>query len=187
MKVLIAGVGYYNLRDLSFGPLMLQELQKLDWPDQVELDDFSFGPIAVVQRMQDRPGYFDRVIFLAGVGRKGRVPGGLYCYRWQPAFPSNETVQQSVTEGVTGVVSLDNLLVIGEYFKVWPEEVVIIEVEPLLEDWGGEFSEPLQAMVPAIPGLVREVALSPLDLINSNPLEIMPMPLITNSHAKVTQ
>jgi hypothetical protein len=185
MKVLIAGVGYYNLRDLSFGPLMLQELQKLDWPENLEFDDFSFGPIAVVQRMQDRPGYFDRVVFLAGVGRKGRVPSGLYCYRWQSASPSNETVQQSVTEGVTGVVSLDNLLVIGDYFKVWPAEVVVIEVEPLSEDWGAEYSEPVQAVVAAVPGLVREVALGSLDQLNSNPLEIMP--LITISHPKVTQ
>lgn len=177
MAVLIAGVGYYNLRDLSLGPLMLQELQKLDWPGHLEFDDFSFGPIAVVQRMQDRPGFFDRVVFLAGVGRKGREPGGIYCYRWKSASPSNEEVQQCVTEGVTGVVSLDNLLVIGEYFKVWPEEVVVIEVEPFSEEWGAEYSGPVQAVVDAIPDLVRQVALGSVDqaVIQASPFEKMPV------------
>lgn len=184
MAVLIAGVGYYNLRDLSFGPLMLQELQKLDWPDHLELDDFSFGPIAVVQRMQDRPGYFERIIFLAGVGRPGRAPGGIYCYRWQPSSPSIEAVQQCITEGVTGVVSLDNLLVIGEYFKVWPPEVVVIEIEPALEEWGAEYSEPVQMASLAIPGLVREVALGSLDQLPVNPFDLWPvntLPIQNNS------
>lgn len=174
MAVLIAGVGYYNLRDLSVGPLMLPQLQKLDWPDHLEFDDFSFGPIAVMQRMQDRPGFFDRVVFLAGVGR-GRKPGGIYCYRWKSAFPSNAEVQQCVTEGVTGVVSLDNLLVIGEYFKVWPDEIVVIEVEPLAEDWGPDYSEPVQAAMSVLPGLIRAVALGPLNHIYADPFELMPV------------
>ncbi len=169
MKVLIASVGYYNLRDLSLGPLMLPQLQKLDWPAHLEFDDFSFGPIAVMQRMQDRPGFFDRVVFLAGVGRGGREPGSIYCYRWKSASPSNEEVQQCVTEGVTGVVSLDNLLVIGEYFKVWPNEIVVIEVEPFSEEWGDDYSEPVQAAVPVLPGLVREAALGPLHRFHDSP------------------
>jgi hypothetical protein len=30
---------------------------------------------------------------------------------------------------VTGVVSLDNLLAIGEHFRVWPREVLTVEIE----------------------------------------------------------
>jgi len=30
---------------------------------------------------------------------------------------------------VTGIISVDNLLVIGEHFGIWPREVIVIEVE----------------------------------------------------------
>ena len=46
-------------------------------------------------------------------------------------------LQERVYEGVTGVVSLDNTLVIGDYFKVWSDEVFTVEID-LPEDTFGE-------------------------------------------------
>ena len=30
---------------------------------------------------------------------------------------------------MTGIISVDNLLVIGEHFQIWPDELIVIEVE----------------------------------------------------------
>ena len=38
-------------------------------------------------------------------------------------------LQDRIYEGVTGVVSLENTLVIGDYFKVWPNEVFTVEID----------------------------------------------------------
>ena len=38
-------------------------------------------------------------------------------------------IQERIFEGVTGVVSLENTLVIGDYFKIWPKEVFTVEVD----------------------------------------------------------
>ena len=51
--------------------------------------------------------------------------------------PIHVTQQERVYEGVTGVVSLDNTLVIGDYFKVWSDEVFTVEID-LPEDTFGE-------------------------------------------------
>ena len=168
MPVLIAGVGYYQLRDLSLGPVIIPRLKSQPWPDGVEIDDFSFGPIAVMQRMQDRPGFFDRVVLLGGVGR-GRQPGQLYCYRWDAVLPPLPDIQQAVSEGATGVVSLDNVLVIGGYFKVWPAEMVIIELEPADENWGEGFSAAAQANVDRLPEVIRRLALGPIEQLPASP------------------
>lgn len=168
MNVLIGGVGYYNLRDLSIGPYLVANLKKLAWPAGVEIDDLSFGPIAVVQRLEDRPGHFDRIILVSGAGR-GRQSGQIYRYRWDGNLPSPAEIQQRVSEAVTGVISVDNLLILATYFKVLPSEVVVIEVEPADEGWGEGFSDPVGAMLEPLMELVRRSALEPIENLTNNP------------------
>jgi len=44
--------------------------------------------------------------------------------------PASElTVQERVYEAVTGIVDLENTLMIGEYFKAWPAECFTIEAD----------------------------------------------------------
>jgi|GEM_PF-5571065 len=45
MKVLIAGVGHPNLKDLSFGQVLLPHLKKQDSAKNVELENLRFGAI----------------------------------------------------------------------------------------------------------------------------------------------
>lgn len=161
-RVLVAGVGYRFLRDLSVGPLLVSTLLQQDWPPEVEIDDYSFGPIAVVQRLEDRPHYFDRIVFVATVER-GRQPGQIYCYRWGNLTLDPLEVQIRVSEAVTGVISLDNLLIICTYFGVLPAEVAVIEVEPAVQSWGEDFSEPVQVAFEALPALVRQMLTQSLD------------------------
>jgi hydrogenase maturation protease len=157
MHVLIAGVGYQFLRDLSVGPVLVPELQRLDWPAGIEIDDWSFGPIAVVQRLEAQPKAYDRIVFVSAVER-GREPGRVYCYRWQGELPDAEEIQKRVGEAVMGVISLDNLLVVCQHFGVLPADVVVVEVEPADTGWGADFTPSIQAALSEILATVRRVA-----------------------------
>ena len=101
-RVLIAGVGYRNLRDHSIGPLMVDRLSGRAFGGEahVSVEDLSFGPIAVVQRLEDDlpANPFALAIFVAGYPRAPlREPGTLACYRWDGVLPDSEEVQRAVS------------------------------------------------------------------------------------------
>ncbi|MDQ6659528.1 MAG: hypothetical protein M3Z24_01020 [Chloroflexota bacterium] len=167
-RVFIGGVGYTNLRDISVGPVIIQKLQQLDWPVGIEIDDLSLGgPIAAVHRFREAPPY-DRIVLVSAVGRT-RQPGQIYCYRWDGCLPDREEIQMRVTEAVTGIISLDNLLIIGGYFGIWPPNVVVVEVEPYDENWGPDFSEPVQAAIAPLIKAVRQAVCMQLDDLTTSP------------------
>lgn len=145
-RVLIAGVGYRNLRDFSVGPLMVDRLERHRFGGEVSVEDLSFGPIAVVQRLEDDPPErrFTLGIFVAGVPRSPlREPGSVTCYRWDRVLPADEEIQRAVTEAVTGVIALDNTVTVCGHFQVLPAEVVIVEIEPLIHEFGDDLSAPV--------------------------------------------
>lgn len=167
-RVFIGAVGYTNLRDLSVGLAVLEQLKRLECPAGVEIDDLGpGGPIAAVHRFREVPPY-DRVILVGAVGRT-RQPGQIYCYRWDGSLPDREEIQVRVAEGVTGVISLDNLLIVGGYFGIWPPDMVVVEIEPRDEDWGSEFSEPVQAAISPTIQVVQLAAIAPLEGLSTSP------------------
>jgi len=168
MPVLIACVGYRFMRDLSIGPDLVPTLDRLDWPAGVEVCDLHFGPIHMVHWLEERPAYYERIVFVAAVER-GRARGRVYCYRWNGALPDAEEIQQRVGEGITGVISLDNLLIVGGYFGIWPPDVVVVEVEPCDENWGPEFSEPIRAAINPLIKAIHEAALTSPDRFPTSP------------------
>ena len=155
---MIAGVGHPNLRDLSIGPALVPHLREMGWPEGVDVDDWSFGPIAVVQRLEDRPGYFERIVLLSAVER-GREPGSVTCFRWDGELPDAEEIQDRIGEAVMGIISLDNLLIVGEHFGAWPDDVRVVEVEPDACEFGLEFSPCIEASLDRVIGAVRDAAL----------------------------
>ena len=152
-KILIAGVGYRNLRDLSLGPVLMDRLGGDAWPAGVEVEDLSYGPVGVMHSLDER-GPYDRIIFVAGV-RRHRQPGGVYCYHWGHQLPDAEEVQARVAEAVTGVINLDNLLIIATYFGKLPRDVVVIEVEAADGGWGEGFTPQVENVVPAVIEMIR--------------------------------
>jgi Ni,Fe-hydrogenase maturation factor len=96
---------------------------------------------------------YDRIIFVAGE-RRNRQPGGVYCYHWEHQLPDPQEVQARIAEAVTGVISLDNLLIIATYFGKLPRDVVVIEVEASDDGWGDGFTPPVEA---AIPKVIEEI------------------------------
>jgi hydrogenase maturation protease len=149
VRVIVAGVGYRNLRDHSIGVAVADRLLERAWPDDVVVEDLSYNPIAVVQRLEDEPPEmrFRRAVVVAAVERGNRPPGSITTYRWDGVLPSDEEIQRAVTEAVTGVIALDNTLVVARHFGGLPDEVVVIEVEPSVQEFGEDFSEPVAKVV----------------------------------------
>ena len=117
-KVFIGTIGYHNLRNHSIGPALLPQLQKMNWKEGVEVDELNWGPIAIVQKFQSLPTPYDRVILLAAIERPGRKIGDITVYKWMGNLPAEELIQRCVGDAVTGIISVENLLIIGEYFKI---------------------------------------------------------------------
>lgn len=152
-KVLIAGVGYRNLRDLSMGPVLMDRLAQVAWPPGVEVQDLSYSPISVMHSL-DEHGLYDRMIFVAGVCRC-RQPGSVYCYRWRHQLPTPEEVQARVAEAVTGVISLDNLLIVATFFGKLSRDVLVIEVEAADQGWGEGLTPDVEAAIPQVVDKIR--------------------------------
>jgi len=145
LRTLITGVGYRNLRDLSAGNAVVDRLETLDWPPEVEIEDLSYGPIDAIFRLREAA--FDRLVVVGANARAGRIPGESYRRRWHYEPEPPELVQARVAEAVTGVISLENLLVICAHFEALPTEVTVIEIEPEDDSWGEGFSPRVERVV----------------------------------------
>jgi hypothetical protein len=170
-KTFIGTVGYHNLRNHSIGPALLPQLQKMQWADGVELDELNWGPIAIVQKFQSLPIAYDRVILIAAIERPERKIGDITVYKWMGKLPDEELIQRCVGDAVTGVISVENLLIIGEYFKIWTGETFVVDVEPGAEEAGEDFTEEMQQAIPdlilTLQNLTKE---NPTESINFKPL-----------------
>lgn len=139
--ILIAGVGYQHLSDLSFGSILIERMQSMEWPEEVQVEDFGWGPISILHWFEESPGRkFERAIF-AGAIERGREPGNLYTYAWLAEKPDPEVVQERISEALTGVISLENLLIIAHHFDALPSDTTVIELEPVEQEWGSDLSE----------------------------------------------
>jgi len=147
MRVLVGGVGYRFLRDGAVGLYMTDTLAEAA-TNGVEMEDLGYHPIGFIFNLEERPDY-DRIVMVGAVAR-GREPGTVTSYRWDHALPSPKEIQDRVSEAVTGVISLDNLLIITETFGALPRDVRVVEIEPADEGWGEGFSPVIEAKLPEI-------------------------------------
>ena len=170
-RVLIGGVGYRNLRDHSVPGEVIDRLAARPWPDGVEVEDLSYNPVAVAQRLDDelKSQAFDRVIFIGAVSRGRRPIGSISVYRWDGELPSAERVQAAVAEAITGVIALDNTLIVCRQLGALPSDVVVIEVEPKTEEFGDAFTPEVGAAVERVCELALRLA-SDDDVVSRVPL-----------------
>ena len=147
LRALIGGIGYRNLRDGSIGLHVIERLADRAG-DGLEVEDVSYHPVGLSQNLQERPDY-DRVILVGAVAR-GRSPGTISAYRWDGVLPDEREIQTRVSEAVTGVISLDNTLVVCGALGGLPDDVRVVEVEPASEDWGEELSPAIEERLPEI-------------------------------------
>lgn len=159
IRVLIAGVGYRNLRDMSLGPLLIDRLQTSQWPDGIEVEDLSYGPIAIMHALDERPPY-DRMVFVSGATRGGE-PGEIHRYAWRHELPDEDEIHQRVTEAATGVIDLKNLLIVATYFRKLPADVVVFEVEAADDSFGETMTPVMEGAIPMLIERLRAEAAAP--------------------------
>jgi hydrogenase maturation protease len=147
MRILVGGVGYRNLRDGSVGPYVADKLAS-QAGDGIEVEDISYHPVGLSQNLEERDPY-DRVVFVSAV-RRGREPGTVEAYRWSGELPPPAEVQARVAEAVTGVISLDNHLIVCGALGGLPDDVRVVEIEPADEEWGEEFSPIVAERLPEL-------------------------------------
>lgn len=157
MRTLIGGIGYRNLRDHSVAFEVLDRLEHEALGNDVLVEDTSYNPIALGQWLESEPAdrRFERIVFVSAVKREGRRPGDVVSYRWMGALPSDADIQQAVAEAVTGIIALDNTLVIGTYFRTFPASVAVVEIEPLAHEFGGTLTPAVAAAVPRACAAIR--------------------------------
>jgi hypothetical protein len=139
-RTLLGTIGYQNLSNHSIGPILLEEIRSKDWANHITLEEMNWGPIAIVQWFQSLDKPFDRVVLFTAIERAKREIGDVTIFRWGGKTPSDKRIQACIGDAVTGVISPENLLIIGEHFKIWPEEVYIVDVEPGPENAGTTLS-----------------------------------------------
>lgn len=129
-RVAIGLVGYYQfIRGYPLGPELKERLDRLAEPGGgVTIHEMNWGPIAIVQDFQASAVQYDRIVLIGAVDR-GREAGSVTPRLWVGGPLEVMAVQNRVFEAVTGIISLDNLLVIGAHFGIWPEELIVIEVQ----------------------------------------------------------
>lgn len=153
-RILIGGVGYRWQRDASFGLAASDELARLDWPPGVEVADLGYGAIYVAQDIGDAQPPYDRIILLAAMER-GRPPGKIYPYQWRSAAFDDDEIQARMREAGAGVIDLDHLLCIAHYFQALPEDVLVVEIEPLDAGGGDGLSATAAGLLPQVVAYVR--------------------------------
>ena len=162
-KTLIGTVGYHILGNHSMPPMLFHHLKEMQWPGHVKVDELNWGPVAVVQMFEAETPPFERVIILCAIERKEREIGAIDVFQWKGKLPDEEQIQACVGDAATGVISVENLLVIGEYFKIWKDEVFLVDVEPGPEVAGEKWTEDMESSIPDVISTLKRLATHGLD------------------------
>jgi len=159
-RTLVGAVAYRTLRDHSAPFTVLERLETSLADPAVVIEDVSYNPIAVVQWLQEQrdDARFDRVVLVAALERGGRAPGSVSTYRWDGILPPDDLVQQAVTDAVTGIIAVENTVIVAGYFRALPSEVAIVEIEPRDHAFGFELSPAVAAAIEPACAIVARLA-----------------------------
>jgi hypothetical protein len=161
LRTLVGSVGYFNLSDLSAALLVVDELKREPPVAAVDFVDLSYGgPIATVHRLRESEPPYDRLV-LVGAVETGKRIAGYRWYSWPGALPPASEVQARIAEAVTGVIDLASYPIIAQQFESLPEDVRIVEIEPVRTDAGLEPSPEIKRLLPDLCRLVRRLAEEP--------------------------
>ncbi len=135
---LIGIVGYTPVLDCyPLGPRLMSKLERsFDDRSDIAIENMTWGPIHIVQRFQDPDVSPPKRLILIGNAATSRKPGNVDAYRWAGGSLPNLVVQERVYEAVTGIVDIENTLVIGDHFGIWPKDCFSVEVDMQTDAFG---------------------------------------------------
>ena len=135
---LIGIVGYTPVLDCyPLGPRLMSKLERsFDDRSDIAIENMTWGPIHIVQRFQDPDVTPPKRLILIGSAATSRKPGEVKVYRWAGGPLPDLVVQERIYEAVTGIVDIENTLVIGDHFGIWPAACFSIEVDMQADAFG---------------------------------------------------
>ncbi len=135
--VLIGIVGFSPvIDDFPLGPKLMDGLNARLAGREVAVENMTWSPIHLVQRFQDEGVVRPRRMVLVGAAAVSSKPGRVRTYRWTGGAVPAAAMQERIYEAVTGVVDLENTLIIGSHFTAWPSEVFGVEVDLPADTFG---------------------------------------------------
>lgn len=154
VRVLVGGVGIPWMRDLDFGTQFIRRMEALDWPDDVLVDDLSYAAHRVLHLLQEvQPA---KIVLVGAMPRHEDVAGTIRRYPLDLTPPSDEEVQERLGDAAGGTIDLDHTLAVCRYWKAFPEDTVVIEVEPADQSFGLGFTDAVEAAMEPVLAMVRE-------------------------------
>src|SRR5215208_202232 len=150
MKVVVGGIGELYQGDLDAGRLAAERLGRDSLGDAVTVEDFSYGAVAVAQRLGDLEP--DALVLVAAVERD-RAPGAVERRVVEPSPVDPAVAREAVADAVTGYVTLDLLLEVGAALDALPAQTIAIEIEPELRGPSEQISAVAEAAIERAIGL----------------------------------
>jgi hypothetical protein len=128
---LIGIVGYSPVVEAyPLGPRLMVGLErKLGRRSDVVVENMTWSPIHIVQRFQDEGAVRPRRLVLVGAASICEQPGRVRAFQWLGGTLPARAIHERVYEAVTGIVDIENTLMIGTHFEIWPGETYTVEVE----------------------------------------------------------
>ena len=152
MTVVVGGVAHLYQGDLDLGRRAVERLREEELGAGVAVEDFSYGAVAVAQRLEElRP----ELLVVVGAKERGRPPGTVE--RWDVvAVPRTAAeTQLSVADAVTGYIDPDLVLDVAQGLGALPR-TVMIDVEPATTAPSTELSAPATVALEKALELVRD-------------------------------
>ena len=153
-RVLVGGIGLPWLRDLDFGTQFLKRIADEEWPEGVVLEDLSYSAHRVLHTLQDVAP--EKVVLVGAMPRDVDPPGTIRRYQLDLTPPGDEEVADRLGEAVGGIIDLDHTLAVVRYWKGFPADTVVIEVEPGDRAFGLGFSDEVESVVDTVLEMIQE-------------------------------
>lgn len=146
--IVVVGVGNLLLKDEGVGIHVVQRLQEMDLPSDVELIDGGTSPDLIAYiRAGDK-------LIIVDSARAGGEPGTIYRFLPEDLATDAGTLASAHELGVDLNLKLMSLM--GNE----PREIVIIGIEPKEIDWGTELTPELEQKIPEIVKVIlREIGI----------------------------
>ncbi len=150
-SALVVGVGYPYLSDLAVGNVVADHVAAWGLPD-VAVTDCSHTPIAAYQSIT--AGTYDHVVIVGArkrgdginTGTESDDPGTIHAYRPDEVDVPDTGLVERVAECAMGSNTVANVVIITQALGEFPEDTLIVDVEPKYDSWGfdvTEFSPPV--------------------------------------------
>ena len=144
-KIKVLGCGNTLVGDDGVGIRVIERLQKMKLPDNVEIIDAGVGGLAILSWIEDA----DKVVIVDAVQTGNEPPGTVYEFTDKELPPSN-MFMLSLHD-----LNLVDTLNVGRLVQKMPGEIVIIGVEVRrVAEFTKDLTPEVEAAIPEVLGLV---------------------------------